>query len=90
MTPPSCSPQATHDPQKDRGLELIHSSAAGIGDHDPDQWPGSEGIGDHDPQGGWGLKIKMTVGGAPDGTRIRSTVGPLNMGTCAVTGESLP
>ena len=84
--------QATHDPLKDRGLEPIHSSAAGIGDydHDPGHWPGSEGIGDHSPQGGWGLKIKMTVGGAaPDGTR-RSTVGALNMGICAVTGEYLP
>ena len=41
------------------------------------------------PRGVWGLKIKMTVGGAPDGTP-RSTVGALNMGICARTGNVLP
>ena len=50
--------QATHDPLKDRGLEPIHSSAAGIGDHDPGHWLGSEGIGDHDPQGVGGSRSR--------------------------------
>ena len=49
--------QASNDPLQDRGLEPIHSSAAGIGDHDPGQLAGTGGDRGSDPQEDWGLKI---------------------------------